>query len=144
MGKKKINNSFAEAYARMEGECQEKLGVSAGGVNEYVRRLESARFAPDRDNVLGKLAAYQHISYRIQNEPNALRHMSAIEKNDVQWVKKFGSDLKKKKDPISRYLKSARRYARGRKIRRVLLILLLLLIGAGAAVALWYFGIFKF
>lgn len=144
MGRKKINNNFTKAYSQMEGHCQEKFGVTAGGIDEYVKRLESARFAPNRDEVLGKLSTYQNLSDRFANEPNSARRIKDVEKADVRWVKQFGDSVKKKKDPISRYLKSARRYARGRKIRRVLLILLLLLIGAGAAVALWYFGIFKF
>ncbi len=145
MGKKKINNNFSKAYAQMESQCQEKFGVSAGGVDEYVKRLESARFAPDREDVLGKLSAYQHISQRFENEPNAARTIKELEKNDVQWVKKFGDSLKKKNDPISRYLKSARKYVRGRKIRRAILtILIILIVLAGAAVALWQFGIVNF
>ncbi len=144
MGRKKINNNFAKAYSQMEGQCQEKFGVSAGGIDEYVKRLESARFAPNRDEVLGKLSAYQNLSQRFENEPNAARQIKEIEKNDVQWVKKFGDSVKKKKDPISRYLKSAHKYARGRKIRRVFLTLLFLILIAGVAVALWYFGIVKF
>ena len=143
MGKKKINNNFAKAYSGIEDECQEKFGVSAGGINEYVRRLESARFAPNRDDVLGKLSAYQHISRRLDNEPNAMRHVKELSKDDVQWVKKFGNSLKKQKDPISRYLKSARKYARSRKMRRILFILLFLLADVAGAIALWYFGIFK-
>ena len=145
MGKKKINNNFTKAYSQMEGQCQEKFGVTAGGVDEYVKRLESARFAPNRDEVLGKLAAYQNLSARFENEPNAYRSIKELEKNDIQWVKKFGSSVKKKKDPISRYLKSAHRYARGRKARRVFLTLLILLILAGAAVgAAWYLGFLVF
>ena len=144
MGRKKINNNFTKAYSQMEGQCQEKFGVTAGGIDEYVKRLESARFAPDRDEVLGKLSAYQNLSERFANDPNAARHIKEIEKADVRWVKEFGDSVKKKKDPISRYLKSAHKYARGRKIRRVFLTLLILLLVAGVAVALWYFGIVKF
>lgn len=141
---KKINNKFIKAYAQMEAQCQEKFGITAGGVDEYVKRLESARFAPNRDEVLSKLTAYKHIMQRFENEPNALKTVKEIGKADVQWAKKFFVTLKKKKDPISRYLKSARKYARGRKLRRVFLTLFILLLIAGAAVALWYFGILKF
>ena len=139
-----MNSKFIKAYAQMEAQFQEKFGISAGGADEYTKRLESARFAPDRDEVLGKLSAYKHIMQRFDNEPNALKAVKEIGKADVQWVKKFTVVLKKKKDPISRYLKSARKYARGRKLRRVFLSLFFLLLVAGAAVALWYFGIVKF
>lgn len=145
MGRKKINNKFANAYSQMEGQCQEKFGVAAGGIDEYVKRLESARFAPDRDEVLSKLSVYQNLSQRFADDPNAARHIKEIEKNDIRWVKDFGDSVKKKKDPISRYLKSAHKYARGRKARRVFLTLLILLIVAGAAVgAAWYLGFLAF
>ena len=141
---KKLNSKFIKAYAEMEAQCQEKFGISSAGVDEYMKRLESARFAPDRDEVLGKLSAYKHIMQRFENEPNALKTVKEIDKPDLQWVKKFALALKKKKDPISRYLKSARKYARGRKLRRIFLTLFFLLLVAGAAVALWYFGIVEF
>ena len=135
MGKKKLNNNYIKAYAQLESRCQEKFGVTAGGVDEYVKRLESARFAPKREEVLGKLSAYQALSRRFDTEPNALRHIKEVQKDDIKWVKKFTGDLKGKKDPISRYLKSARKYARGRKARRILITILILAVIAGAAVA---------
>lgn len=135
MGKKKINNNYIKAYAQLESRCQEKFGVTAGGVDEYVKRLESARFAPNRDEVLGKLSAYQSLSRRFDTEPNAIRHIKEVQKDDIKWVKKFAGALKAKKDPISRYLKSARKYARGRKARRIFVTILILAIIAGAAVA---------
>ncbi|MBQ8268516.1 MAG: hypothetical protein IKA53_00510 [Clostridia bacterium] len=135
MGKKKLNNNYIKAYAQLESRCQEKFGVTAGGVDEYVKRLESARFAPKREEVLGKLSAYQALSRRFDTEPNALRHIKEVQKDDIKWVKKFTGALKGKKDPISRYLKSARKYARGRKARRIFITILILAVIAGAAVA---------
>ena len=135
MGKKKLNNNYIKAYAQLESRCQEKFGVTAGGVDEYVKRLESARFAPKREEVLGKLSAYQALSRCFDTEPNALRHIKEVQKDDIKWVKKFTGALKGKKDPISRYLKSARKYARGRKARRIFITILILAVIAGAAVA---------
>lgn len=135
MGKKKLNNNYIKAYAQLESRCQEKFGVTAGGIDEYVKRLESARFAPKREEVLGKLSAYQALSRRFDTEPNALRHIKEVQKDDIKWVKKFTGALKGKKDPISRYLKSARKYARGRKARRIFITILILAVIAGAAVA---------
>lgn len=144
MGRKKINNNFTKAYSQMEGNCQEKFGVTAGGIDEYVKRLESARFAPNRDEVLGKLSTYQNLSDRFASDPNSSRRIKDVEKADVRWVKQFGDSVKKKKDPISRYLKSAHKYAKKRKAARIFTALLILLAFAGVAVALWYFGIVKF
>ena len=145
MGRKKINNNFTKAYSQMEGHCQEKFGVTDGGIDEYVKRLESARFAPNRDEVLGKLSTYQNLSDRFANEPNSARRIKDVEKADVRWVKQFGDSVKKKKDPISRYLKSAHKYAKKRKARRIFTALLILLILAGAAVgAAWYLGLIAF
>ena len=141
---KKLNNNFIKEYARMEGQCQEKFGITDGGVEEYIKRWAAARFAPNRDAVLGKLQGYQRTYINLISVPNAIRTSRELVKKDVQWVKKFSLSLKKKKDPISQYLKNARKYVRGRKIRRVLLSLFLLALVASAAVALWYFGIFKF
>lgn len=144
MGRKKINNNFTKAYSQMEGNCQEKFGVTAGGIDEYVKRLESARFAPNRDEVLGKLSTYQNLSDRFASDPNSSRRIKDVEKADVRWVKQFGDSVKKKKDPISRYLKSAHKYAKKRKAARIFTALLILLAFAGVAVALWYFGIVQF
>ena len=144
MGRKKINNNFTKAYSQMEGNCQEKFGVTAGGIDEYVKRLESARFAPNRDEVLGKLSTYQNLSDRFASDPNSSRRIKDVEKADVRWVKQFGDSVKKKKDPISRYLKSAHKYAKKRKAARIFTALIILLAFAGVAVALWYFGIVKF
>ena len=135
MGKKKLNNNYIKAYVQLESRCQEKFGITAGGVDEYVKRLESARFAPNRDEVLGKLNAYQSLSRRFEVEPNAVLNIKEVQKSDIQWVKKFTLSHKKKKDTISRYLKSARKYARGRKARRVFITILILLVLAAAAVA---------
>ena len=100
MGKKKINNNFTKAYSQMESQCQEKFGVSAGGVNKYIERLESARFAPDREDVLGKLSMYQNLSQRFENDPSAAKRVKEISKSDIQWVKKFGDSVKKKNVPL--------------------------------------------
>lgn len=142
MGKKKLNTKFTKAYTQLEAQCQEKFGVSADGVVKYIERLDSARYAPDRDEVLGKLSTYQNLSQRFSSDPSAVKRVKEISKSDIQWVKKFGNSIEKSSDPISRYLKSARKYVRGRKLRRTILtILILLIVAAGAAVAAWKFGL---
>ena len=139
MGKKKTNEAFLSEYIKLDKDCCEKFGVSTGGVTEYINRLNNARFSPGRDNVLPRLVRYRNIRNKLSHEVDALRRADDVTKVDVKWLRAFSKSLKKKKDPISRYLKSAHRYARGRKARRVFLALLILIILAGAAVGAAYF-----
>ena len=135
MSRKKINEKFLNSYMELDRILCDKLGVSTGGVTEYINRLSNTRFAPRRDEVLPMLVKYRNIRNVFAHEPGALKKNDDLTKNDLKWIKKFTRDLEKKKDPISRYLKSARKYARGRKARRVFITILILLVLAAAAVA---------
>lgn len=115
---KKINEKFLIAYAELDKAFCIKLGVSAGGVTEYINRLGNTRFAPRRDEVLPVLVKYRNIRNLFAHEPGTIRKNDDLTKADLVWIKKFSRDLDKKKDPISAYLKKARRYARNRRIRR--------------------------
>ncbi|MBR2650871.1 MAG: hypothetical protein IKD45_04355 [Clostridia bacterium] len=39
----------------------------------------------------------------------------------MTWIGKFSRDLKRKKDPISQYLRKAKRYMRGKRIKRYII-----------------------
>ena len=104
----------------MDRKCCEKFGVAVSGVTEYINRLENARFAPLRDEVLPKLVRYRNIRNVFAHEPSALKRNGELISQDVKWVKRFTRDLTKRKDPISKYLRKARRYARRKRIRRYL------------------------
>ena len=123
---RKLNEKFVNAFIELDKLCCEKFGVASNGVTEYVNRLNNARFAPNRDEVLPKLVKYRNLRNRFAHEPQALRKCDDIAKSDVKWVAKFKKNVKKKKDPISKYLKKARRFARRRKFGKVLLVLLIL------------------
>ena len=116
---RRLNESFLTRYMELDKTCCEKFGVATGGVTEYINRLNNARFAPGRDDVLPKLVRYRNIRNRFAHEPQALRSTDEIDKNDIKWVLSFRHDVQKKKDPISRYLRKARRFARRRKIVRI-------------------------
>ena len=58
---KKINKKFLKLFVELDSSCCDKLGVKAGGVTEYINRLESARFAPKRDEVLDALNKYRNV-----------------------------------------------------------------------------------
>ncbi len=123
---KKNNNKFLKYFLELDKKCCEKFGVAANGVTEYINRLNNARFAPNRDEVLPRLVKYRNLRNRFAHEPQAIRKCDDISKADWKWVKKFKKSVKKKKDPISKYLKKARRFARGRKFKKFLLILLII------------------
>ena len=123
---RKLNEKFLNNFLELDKLCCEKFGVATNGVTEYINRLNNARFAPERDEVLPKLVKYRNLRNRFAHEPQAIRKCDDIAKADIKWVAKFKKTVKGKKDPISKYLKKARRFARRRKFGRFLLILLIL------------------
>ena len=138
---RKINEKFLGLFLEVDKLCCEKFGVATNGVTEYINRLNNARFAPDRDEVLPKLVKYRNLRNRFAHEPQAIRKCDDVNKADIKWVGKFKKSVKKKKDPISKYLRKARRFARRRKLRKALLVLVIL--AAVAAAACFALGVFK-
>ncbi len=133
MNKKKLNSNFVDLYSELDKACCEKFGISVGGVTEYINRLNNARFAPDRDEVLPKLVNYRNVRNAFVEDANELRKNGELNKDDLKWVKSFQKDLKKKNDPISVYLKKAKKYASRRKFGKFLLTVVI--VAAVAAVA---------
>ena len=135
---KRLNEKFLKSFLELDRLCCEKFGVATGGVTEYINRLNNARFAPDRDIVLPRLVKYRNIRNLFAHEPGAIRKSEEVAKEDVNWLSRFRHDLQKKRDPISKYLRKARRFARARKIKRALFITLaVLLVIAIAVIVLW-------
>ena len=130
MGRKKINEAFLAEYIQLDRDCCEKFGVGAGGVTEYINRLNNARFAPGRDDVLPRLVRYRNVRNRFAHELSALRKTDEVTKVDVKWIRSFDKDVLKKKDPISVYLRKARKFARRRKARRWTYAILFAIIAA--------------
>lgn len=135
---KRLNEKFLKSFLELDRLCCEKFGVATGGVTEYINRLNNARFAPDRDIVLPRLVKYRNIRNLFAHEPGAIRKSEEVTKEDVNWLSRFRHDMQKKRDPISKYLRKARRFARARKIKRALVITLAaLLVIAIAVIVLW-------
>lgn len=133
---KRLNEKFLKSFLELDRLCCEKFGVATGGVTEYINRLNNARFAPDRDTVLPKLVKYRNIRNLFAHEPGAIRKSDEVTKEDINWLFHFRRDVIKKRDPISKYLRKARRFARARKIKKALFItLIVLLVLAIAAIA---------
>jgi hypothetical protein len=132
----KINEQFLNAFIALDKVCCTKFGVPTGGVTDYVNRLINSRFAPGRDDVLPKLVRYTNLRNRLAHELGALKQLDEVTKNDVKWLREFEKTVLKKKDPISVYLRKARRYARRRKLRRIGIIALTA-VAVIAAITVW-------
>ena len=133
----KVNEQFLNAFIALDKVCCAKFGVPTGGVTDYVNRLINSRFAPGRDDILPKLVRYTNIRNRLAHEVGAMKQLDEVTKNDVKWLREFEKTVTKKKDPISVYLRKARRYARRRKLRRALIIgLVAVTVIAAAAIAI--------
>lgn len=131
---KRLNEKFLKSFIELDKLCCEKFGVATGGVTEYINRLNNARFAPDRDIVLPRLVKYRNIRNLFAHEPGAVRKSEEVAKEDVAWLYRFRLDMHKKRDPISKYLRKARRFARARKIKRAAFISLVVLLVIAIAV----------
>ena len=121
---KRINENFLKIFMDIDRLCCDKFGLVTGGVTEYISRLNNARFAPDRDDVLPKLVRYRNLRNRFAHEPDAVRKSDELAGDDIRWITRFRTDLGRKRDPISKYLKQASRYAFFRKLRNIALVVL--------------------
>lgn len=130
MGKKQ-NESFLDAFLELDKLCCMKFGIHSGGVTEYINRLNNARLAPSRDEVLPRLVRYRNLRNSFAHEPGVIRRSSEVAKDDIKWLRHFRDDVNKKRDPISKYLRSSGRYAVTKKIKSILFIALALIGVAG-------------
>ena len=80
---KRINEQFLSSYMELDKDCCDKFGVTTGGVTEYINRLNNARFAPGRDDVLPRLVRYRNLRNKFSHEVGALRRVDEITKIDV-------------------------------------------------------------
>lgn len=138
---KRINEKFLDAYINLDRSCCEKFGIAVGGVTEYINRLENARFAPSRDEVLPRLVRYRNLRNVFAHEPSAIKRNGELISQDVKWVRRFNKDLARRKDPISKYLKKARRYARHKRLRRYLILGAVVLLIIVAVALYFYFAV---
>ena len=127
---KRITEAFFEEYSILDKLCLKKLGVEKMGVSEYIKRLNNARFAPSRDEVLPRLVKIKSIVTNLTQEDGT----ADISKNEVKWLHSFSRSIEKKRDPLSLYLKRAHRHARLRKLRNALIITFLVAVAVAAAV----------
>lgn len=129
----RLNSLFLNSYIELERICSQKFGKDSGGVTEYINRLVNSRFAPERDEVLPRLVKYRNVRNRIAHEEGALGQDNDITRLDLKWLDNFKNNLQKKRDPISVYLRRARKYAKRKKAKRIIIFLLILVVAALAA-----------
>ena len=135
MSKRKYNEDFVEAFVELDKLCCGKFGVQMGGVTEYITRLNNAKYAHNRDEVLPVLVKYRNLRNKFAHEPEAFKNNDSITKNDVKWLVNFKKSVSKKKDPLTAYLRKARRLVRRRNFGKALLAIL----GVAAAAAVVVF-----
>ena len=114
--------------------CAVLLEVSRGGASAYINKLAELRFAPERSEVLPKLIQYRKLRNIIAHEEGAFEELEEITKADIKWLNHFTASVNKKRDPISRYERKARRYAAWKKVKVVLIALLLLILALAVVV----------
>lgn len=139
MGNKnsKINEAFLNAYLSLDRVCCHMFSLTTGGVTEYINRLINARYAPGRDEVLPRLVRYRNVRNRIAHEEGALGDILEVKKRDISWIREFERDVTRRRDPISVYLRTARRNARRRRFMRIFWIVFL--VAAVLAGIVFYF-----
>ena len=135
----RTNSLFLNSYIELDKICAQKFGITSGGVTEYINRLVNSRFAPDRDEALPRLLKYRNIRNRIAHEEGALGQIDEITKIDLKWLDAFKYSIIKKRDPISVYLRKARKYAKRRRAKRIIVSIALLIIAAAVAAGLYVF-----
>ena len=142
---KKINEKFLKVYIELDKVCCEKFGITTGGVGEYINRLNNARFAPDRDEVLKRLVAYRDNHKRFYFEPKAVKKDTKLTNEDIKWIMSFKKAVSGKKDPVSVYLKKAKKYVSKRKFGNFMKVVLSLGVIGIVGCFIWYLGheIFK-
>ena len=124
----------------MDVACCEKFGVSTGGTGEYINRLNNARYAPDREDVLPRLVKYRSIQKSLATDPKASKKDQAITKEDLKWLQDFKKKVARKQDPISLYLKKAKKYASKQKRTTALCVILGIVAVVAAAVIIATLG----
>ena len=130
---KRIKEAFFEKYDELDKLCLKKFGVEKMGVSEYITRLNNARFAPSRDEVLPRLVKVRNIKNALSDESTPKKDAPEVTKGEVKWLHGFSRSLEKKRDPLSLYLKRAYRHAKLRKVRNALLVTFLIAVAIAAA-----------
>ena len=116
----KLNENFLNAFLQLDSDCCKKFNVTVNGITEYINRLNNAKYAEGRDEVLAKLVNYRNIHNRFAHEPWYLRTANELTKEDLAWVADFAKKFGKEKDCLSVYVASAKKFAKTSKGKKLL------------------------
>ena len=119
---RRLNAKFYNEYLALDALLASKLGLARGGVTEYINRLGANASVGGRDATLKKLVHYRGIRNKMAHEADALRRLEGVTGEDIKWVKTFAKEVKRGRDPLSRYLKKPKKSPVG-LIAAVLIIL---------------------
>ena len=146
--KKRLRPAFLAAYEELDQVCRSKFGVRANGVLAYVEQLNAVRFAPGRNTVLPRLVHLLDLA-EIGESPveivptkggGSIRLFGPeVVRADIRWTKRFARLITKKRDPLSLYLRRARRRKRWRRFAKVFFPTLAVLLAIAAAVCYFWF-----
>ena len=116
----KLNENFLNAFLQLDSDCCKRFNVTVNGITEYINRLNNAKYAEGRDEVLAKLVNYRNIRNRFAHEPWYLRTANELTKDDLAWVANFAKAFKKEKDCLATYVASAKKFAKTGKGKKLL------------------------
>ena len=114
---RRINQKFLDIYLLLDSTVCDKFCIEYGGVTEYINRLNDARYAVCREAVLSALVRYRSIRNMLAHEPGAMRASLGITRADLSWIKRFIRDIRRSKDPVSRYIRKAERALAVKKMK---------------------------
>ena len=132
----RLNKIFFDTYMRVDKLAADKFGIERGGVTAYINRLINSRFAPDREEALSNLIRCREMRNVLAHEGGALDCYAEITKGDVKWLQGFESDLSRRRDPISLYLRKSKGYVLRKRLAALVIILAVI---AAACAGIYFF-----
>ena len=116
---KRRNEKFVDAFIALDRACCDKFGIGAGGVTEYIKRLDHAHRADKREIVLPTLVRYRNLRNRFAYEPNLVKKSNDVNGKDIKWMKKFTKSILKNKDTLAVYVKKTAKSYNKKTLRKI-------------------------
>lgn len=118
---KYCNRKFLSEYIKLDRAISQMLGISFGGISEYITRLGAGPLREREKELISRLVRYRAYRNKLAHEVGALEGLSSITKEDVRWVRSFTSLVKKKRDSLSVFKRKEERKNAFRSFKRIAL-----------------------
>ena len=105
-----------DGYLSLDRLIREKFGADVG-VGEYISRLGAVKDGEPRGDVPARLARYRAIRNSFAHEAGALSKSREVRAEDIRWLRGFCRDVKRGRDPLTKYEKKFKKERRARRIR---------------------------